>query len=192
MLIHDKWIIQVSVFEYLLCFPSIVHVLYCCCSQAMSNSLWPHGLQHARLFYPPLSSGVCSHSHPLSGWCYLTILTSEPFSFCSKYFLALGSFPMSQFFASVGWSIGASASASVLALNIQGWIFYDWLVWSPCSPRDTQKSFTEPQFESISSSVFSLLYGSNHICTWLLENNHSFDYRKLCWQSDVSPFEYAT
>ena len=127
MLIYDKWIIQVSVFEYLLCFPSIVHVLYCCCSQVTSNSLWPHGLQHARLFCPPLSSGVCSHSHPLNGWCYLTILSSEPFSFCSKYFLALGSFPMSQLFASGGWSIGASASASVLALNIQGW-FPLWLI----------------------------------------------------------------
>ena len=91
--------------------------------------------------------------------------------------------------------------AEVLVLQLQPlslhWIFrvdclYDWLVWSPCSPRDTQNSFTEPQFESINSSVFSLLYGSNHICTWLLQKNHSFDYRKLCWQSDVSPFEYAT
>ena len=71
----------------------------------------PHGLQHARLFCPPLSSGVCSHSRPLNGGCYLTILSSEPFSFCHKYFLALGSFPMTQLFASGGQSIGASASA---------------------------------------------------------------------------------
>ena len=52
----------------------------------------------------------------------MVILSSEPFSFCSKYFLALGSFPMSQLFASDGWSIGSSASASDLALNIQGWL----------------------------------------------------------------------
>ena len=87
----------------------------------------PHGLQHARLFCPPLSSGVCSHSRPLNGGCYLTILSSEPFSFCHKYFLALGSFPMTQLFASGGQSIGASASTSVLPLNFQGWLPL-WLI----------------------------------------------------------------
>ena len=84
--------------------------------------LWPHGLQHSRFPCFPLSSGVCSNSCPLSWWCYLTISSSvSPFSFCLQSFPASGSFPVSQLFASGGQSIGASASASVLSVNIQGW-----------------------------------------------------------------------
>ena len=65
---------------------------------------------------------VCSSSCPLSQWCYLTISSSVAlFSFCLHFFLASGSFPMSRFFASCGQSIGASALASVLLMNIQGW-----------------------------------------------------------------------
>ena len=61
----------------------------------MSNSLWPHGLQHARLLCPPLSPGVCSNSHPLSKWCCLTIsYSATPFSFCLQYFPASGSCPI--------------------------------------------------------------------------------------------------
>ena len=88
----------------------------------MSDSLWPHRLQHARLLYPPLSPRVCSDSCPLSLWCYLTISSSAaPFSFCPQSFLASGSFPMSRLLASGGQSIGASASASVFSMNIQDW-----------------------------------------------------------------------
>ena len=84
--------------------------------------MWPHGLQHVRLPCPSLSSRVCSNSCPLSQWCYLTIsFSAAPFSFCLQSFPASGSFPMSQFFTSNGQSIGASASASVLPMNIQGW-----------------------------------------------------------------------
>ena len=86
----------------------------------MSNSLRPHGLQHARLLCLSLSPGVCSNLHPLSQWCYLKILSSAaPFSFCSQSFPASGSFPTSQLFTSSGQSIGASAS--VLPMNIHGW-----------------------------------------------------------------------
>ena len=70
---------------------------FCCCSvtKVMSNSLWPHGMQHARLLCPPLSPRVCSNSCPLSHWCYLTISSSAtPFSFC------LPSFPSIQVFSS--------------------------------------------------------------------------------------------
>ena len=78
----------------------------------MSNSLWPHGLQHTRLLCHPLSPRVCSNSCPLSQWCYLTISSSTtPFSFCLQSFPASGSFPMCQLFASDGQSIGNSASA---------------------------------------------------------------------------------
>ena len=88
----------------------------------MSISLWPHGLQHARLPCLSLLHGVCSDSCPLSWWCYLTISSSATFfSFCFQSFPASGSFPMSQLFTSGGQSIGTSASASVLPMNIQHW-----------------------------------------------------------------------
>ena len=87
----------------------------------MSNSLLPHGLQHTRLTCPLLSPGVCSNSCPLSQWCHATIPFSVlPFSSRLQSFPASGSFPMSQFFTSGGQSIGTSASASVLPMNIQG------------------------------------------------------------------------
>ena len=88
----------------------------------MSNYLRPYELQHARLPCPSLSPGVCSDSCPLCPWCYLTISSSVIFfSFCLQTFPTTGSFPMSQFFASGGQSIGAWASASVLPMNIQDW-----------------------------------------------------------------------
>ena len=77
----------------------------------MSNPLRPHGLQHARLLCPSSTPEACSNSCPLSWWCHPTILSSViPFSSCLQSFPASGSFPMSQFFASRGQSIGASAS----------------------------------------------------------------------------------
>ena len=93
------------------------------CSVAKSwDTLQPYGLRHARLLCPPLSPTVCSNSCLLSRWCYLTISSpATPFSSCLQSFPASGSFPMSQLFTSGGQSIGASASASVLPMNIQSW-----------------------------------------------------------------------
>ena len=88
----------------------------------MSDSLWPHGLQHIRLPCPSLSPRVCSNSCPLSWWCYITISSfAALFSFRFQSFPASGSFPMSCLFALGGPRIGASALASVLPMNIQGW-----------------------------------------------------------------------
>ena len=88
----------------------------------MSDSLWPHGLQHTGLPYSSPSPGVSSNSCPLSHWCHPTISSSVArFSSCPQSFPESGSFPMSQLFASDGQSIGTSASASVLPMNIQGW-----------------------------------------------------------------------
>ena len=86
----------------------------------MSNSLWPHGLQHTRLPCPSLSSRVCSNSRPLNQWCHPTISFSvTPLSSCPQSFPVSVSFPVSWLFASGIQSIGASAS--VLPMNIQGW-----------------------------------------------------------------------
>ena len=88
----------------------------------VSNSLWPHGLQHARLPCPSPTPRACSNSCPSSQWCHPTVSSSVvPFSSCLQSFPASESFPVSQFFASDGQGIGASASASVLPMNIQDW-----------------------------------------------------------------------
>ena len=88
----------------------------------MSDSLQCHELQHPRLPCPSLSPGVCSDSGPLNWWCHPTISSSvAPFSSFPQSFPASGSFPVSQVFASGGQRIGASASASVLLMSIQGW-----------------------------------------------------------------------
>ena len=96
----------------------------------VSDSLWPHGLQHAR---PPCTSqtpGAYSNSSPSSRWCHPTISSSVlSFSSCLQSFPASGSFPMSQFFASDGQSIGVSSSASILPMNIQDWFFLGWTGW---------------------------------------------------------------
>ena len=93
----------------------------------MSNSLWPHGLQHAMLPCWSPTSGAYSNSCPLSRWCHPTISSSVvAFSSCLQSFPASGSFLMRQFFAQGGQSIGVSASASVLPMNIQDFRI-DWL-----------------------------------------------------------------
>ena len=95
----------------------------------MFSSLWHHGLQHARLPCPSPSPGVCSNSCPLRRWCHPTISSSVvPFSSCLQSFPASGSFLLSQLFASGGQSIGASVSALVLPMNIQGWFSLGWTV----------------------------------------------------------------
>ena len=96
----------------------------CCCLVTKSRPTLcdPPGLQHARLPCASLSPRVCSNSCPFCQWCHPTISSSvAPFSSCLQSFPASGSFPMSQFFASGGQSIGASASAPVLLMNIQDW-----------------------------------------------------------------------
>ena len=88
----------------------------------MSDSLQPHGLQHARLPCPSPVPRACSNSCPLSRWCHPTISSSiVPFSSRLQSFPASGSFLVNQFFASWGQSIGVSASASVLPVNMQDW-----------------------------------------------------------------------
>ena len=133
----------------------------CCCSVSQSClTLWHHRLQHARLPYPSPSLRVCSNSGPVNRWCHPTISYSViPFSACFQFFPASVSFPMSQLFASGGQSIGASVSASVFPMNIQGWFPLGFTDLRTCYPGDSQESSSAPQLKSINSSVLSLLYG---------------------------------
>ena len=140
----------------------------------VSNSLQPHGLQHARLPCPLPTLRACSNSCPSSRWCHPTISSSVvPFSSHLQSFPASGSFPMSQFFTSGGQSIGVSASASVLPMNIQEWsplgLISLELVGSPCCPRDSQESSPKPVQKYQFFSAQPSLWSNSHIHTWLLE-----------------------
>ena len=96
----------------------------------VSDSLQPHGLQHARPPCPSPTPRVYSNSCPLTQWCHPTISSSVvPFSSSLQSFPASGSFPMNQFITSGGQSIGFSASASVLPMNIQDWFPLGWTGW---------------------------------------------------------------
>ena len=142
----------------------------------LSDSLRPRGLQHARLPCPLPTPGACSNSCPLSRWCHPTISCSViPFSSCLKSFPASGYFPVSQFFPSGGQRIGVSATASVLAMKIQNWFPLDWLVWSPCSPRDSREYSQTPQFKSINYSVLSFLYSPTLTSMHDYWKNHNFN-----------------
>ena len=142
----------------------------------VSDSLWPHRLQHSRLPCPSPTPGAYSNSCPLSWWCHPTISSSViPFSSCLQPFSASGSFQMSQFFTSGGQSIGVSASASVLSMNIQDWFPLGWTGWISLQSKGLSRVFSNTtvqkhQFFSTQPSSRS----NSHIHTWPLEN-HSFD-----------------
>ena len=140
----------------------------------VSDSLRPHGLQQARPPCPSPAPRAYSNSCPSSWWCHPTISSSVvPFSSHLQSFP--GSFQMSQFFKSGGQSIGVSASASVLPMNIQDSSPLGLTGWISCCPRDSQEFSPTPQFKSISSSVLSFLYGPTLTSKHDYWKNHSFD-----------------
>ena len=109
----------------------------------MSNFLRPCGLQHARLSYPSPTPGACSNSCPLSQWYHPTVSSSIiHFSSCLQSFPASGSFPMSQFFTLGGQSIGASASALVLPMNIQVWFPLGLTGWISLQSKGLSRVFS--------------------------------------------------
>ena len=140
------------------------------------DSLRPHGLQHARSLCPSPTPRVCSDSCPLSQWCHPTTSSSViPFSFCLQSFPASGSFPVSQFFKSGGQSTGASASASVLPMNIQDWLplWMTGLISLQSKGLSRVFSNTTVQKHQFLGAQLSL-WSNSHIHTWL-QKNHSFD-----------------
>ena len=122
----------------------------------MSDSLWPHGLQYAKLPCPSPTPGAYSNSRPLSRWCHPTISSSVvPFSSCPQSFPASGSFEGRQFFASGGQSTGASASASVPSSECSGLISFrmDW--FDLLAVQGTLKNLLQ-------------LYSSKNWCFWVV------------------------
>ena len=132
----------------------------------MSNSLQPHGLQHARFPCPLLCPKVYTNLCPLSQWCHPMISSSDiPFSCCHQYFPSSGSFPMSRFFTSGGQSIGVSALTSVLPMNTQDWSPLGWTGWISLQPKGLSRAFSSTtirkhQFFSAQPSLWS----NSHVC----------------------------
>jgi len=133
----------------------------------VSNSLQPHGLHHASLPCPSPTPEACSDSCPSSQGCHPTISSSvAPFSSCLQSFPASESFLMSQFFASGGQSIGASASASVLPMKIQNRLPLGLTGLISLQSKELSGVFsnTTVQKHQFSSAQFSLWFNS-HIHT---------------------------
>ena len=148
------------------------HYCCCCCSVAqLCQTLCDAVDQHTRLPCASLSPGVCSNSCPLSWWCHPTIPSSvTPFSSCPQSFPASRSFPLSWIFASGGQNIGASASASVLPMNIQGWFPLE-----STGPISLQSQGLSRVFSSTTVQKHQMfdtqpsLWSSSHVHTWLLQ-----------------------
>ena len=143
-------------------------LLFSC--SVVSNSFWPHGLQHARLPCPSPSPGACSNSCPSSQWCHPTILSSViPFSSCLQSFPA-GSFLKSPLFTSGGQSIWASASASVLPMNIQDWFTLGLTSLVSLQSKGLSKVFSDTTVQKHQFfSAQTYLWYNSHIHTWVLE-----------------------
>ena len=154
----------------------------------MSDSLWLHGLQHARLPCPSPMPGVYSNSYPWSQWCHPTISSSRP------RLLSPSIFPSIRVFSNESglrnrwpkyWSFSFNISPSN---EDQDWSPLGWTAWSPCSPRDSQESSPALEFKSINSSALSILYSPTLTSIHDHWKSHRFDKTDVCWQSNVSAF----
>ena len=128
--------------------PCLLHLLHSSSSvqfspSVVSDSLWSHGLQHARPPCPSTTPRVYSNPCPLSQWCHPTNSSSVvPFSSHLQSFPASGTFPMSQLFAWGGQSIGVSASTSVLPMNIWDWFPLGWTGWTSLQSKGLSRVFS--------------------------------------------------
>ena len=154
---------MVKMVNFILC----VFLLFFSCS-VVSDSLRPHGLQHARLPCPSPTPRACSNSCSSSRWCHPTISSSAvPFSSCLQSFPASGSFSMSWLFASGGQSIRASTSASVLPMNIQDWFPLGWTGLISLQSKTLSKVFPNTTVQK--HQFFNTQPSLSLIHTWLLE-----------------------
>ena len=141
----------------------------------MSDSLWPHGLQHTRLPCPSLSPRICLNSCPLSWWCHPTISSSVvPFSSCLQSFPASGSFQMSQLFTSDSQSIRVSASTPILSMNIQDWFPLGWTDWISLQSKGLSKVFSNTTVQK-HQFFDTQLYGPTFTSIHDHWKNHSLD-----------------
>ena len=142
----------------------------------VSDSLRPHELQHARPPCPSPTPGVHSDSGPSSQWCHPAISSSVvSFFSCPQSLPTSKSFPMSQLFTWGGQSIGASASTSVLPMNIQDWFPLGRTGWISLQSNVLSRVFSNTTIQQHQFCCAQLSSQSNsHIHTWPQEN-HSLD-----------------
>ena len=154
----------------------------------MSVSLQPHGLQHARLPCPSQSPGASPNPCPLSWWCHPAISSSVLLLSCLQSSPGSGSFPMSWLFTSCGRNSRASASASVLPMNVLGWFPLGLTGLISLKSKGLSSLLQHHDLKSSKSLALSFLYDPT--CTSVHDywKTHSIDYTDLCWQSDVSAF----
>ena len=136
-----------------------------------SESLRPYGLRHARLPCPSPFPRAYSNSCPSSQWCHPTISSSVvPFFSCPQSFPASGSFQMSQLFASGGQSVGVAASASVLPMNIQGWVPLGLTGLISLLSKGLSRVFSSTTiWKHHCFGTQPSLWSNFHICIWLLK-----------------------
>ena len=158
---------RISIFIYFITSSNIVLILLLFSCSVVSNSLWPHGLQHTRLLSCTLSefAQTCAH------WVNDAIQSSHPLLPPSP-----PSHNLSQHQGLFQWVSSSHHVAKVLELKHQSfwWIFktdflYDWLVWSPCSPRDSQEFSSTTVWKHQLLSTQPSLWSNSYICIWLLE-----------------------
>ena len=144
------WVITITQFSERTCVLLLPDILSCVSMeslllfghQVVSNSSWPHGLQHTRLPWPSPSPGVWPTSCPLNWWCHPHISSCVTLFFCFQSFPASGSFPISQLFTSDGQNIVTSASLSVLPVNIQDWFPLGWTGWISLQSKGLSRVFS--------------------------------------------------
>ena len=144
-------------------------------SSVVSNSLWPHGLQHNRPPRPSPTPGAYSNSCPKSWQCHPTISSSVvPFSSCLQSFSESGSYAVSQFYTSGGQSVGVSALASVLPMNIQDWFPLGLTGWISFQSKGLSRVFsnTTVQKHHFFSAVFFIVTLTSVHDYW---KKHRFD-----------------
>ena len=137
----------------------------------VSDSLWPHGLQHSRPPCPSPTPRAYPNSCPLSWWCHPNISSSViPFSSCPQSFPDSVSFQMNQLFTSGGQSIGVSALTSDLPINVQVWSPLEWTGWISLQSKGLSRVFSNTTVQKHQFFSAQLSSQSNsHIHTWLLE-----------------------
>ena len=158
----------------------------------MADSSRPHELQHARPPCPSPTPRVHSDSRPSSWWCHPAISSSVvPFSSCPKSLPPSESFPMSQLFTWGGQSTGVSTLASFLPKKSQGWSPSEWTGWVSLQSKGLSRVFSNTTVQKHQFSGAQLLHSPTLTSIPDHRKNHSLDSTDLCWQSNVSAFEYA-
>ena len=159
----------------------------------MSASFLPHESQHARPPCPSQTPRVHSDSCPLRRWCRpaIHLILCRPLLLLPPIPPSIKPFQMSQLFVWGGESTGVSALASFLPKKSQRWSPSEWTGWISLQSKGLQEYSPTPHFKSINSLALSFLHSPTLTSIHDHWKNHSLDYTDLCWQSNVSAFQYV-